>query len=115
MKESSLMKVFDGDKLVGLIDTADTATKRPLDSFEKEVLRIFNEYQELQAENKRLKEEYKDYERLYELADGIDCKCDIGPPWNKCPQCKAAHALNECGEIIGEAIREIEQALQGDQ
>lgn len=63
----------------------------------------------LLSKNKRLEEKYKHYERLYELAAGRNCKCDTGPPWNRCPQCIAAHALNECGEIIREAIYDIEQ------
>lgn len=67
----------------------------------------------LEADNKRLKEEYKDYEYLCEIADQDECKCDTGPPWNKCLQCTAAHALNECGEIAGEAICKINQALKG--
>lgn len=50
-KESSLLKVFDGERLVSLYDGYSDATKRPLDIFEKEVLRIFKEYQQLQAEN----------------------------------------------------------------
>lgn len=50
MEESSLLKVFDGNRLVGLIDGADSAAKKPLDLFEKEILRIFDEFQQLQAQ-----------------------------------------------------------------
>ena len=63
MEDSSLMKVFNGEVLVDLIDGADNADKNPLTIFEKEVLRIFNEHTKLQAqlsdlrgENEKLKE-----------------------------------------------------------
>jgi len=61
-EESSLIKVFDGDKLIGLENGCNLASQQPLTLFEAEVLRIFGEYTQLQtrielldAENKRLK------------------------------------------------------------
>ncbi len=78
MKESSLLKVFDGDRLVHLVDGCDNADKRPLSLFEKEVLRIFGEHKRLQqriAEAiKYLKSEAekigRDPELPYEYWDG---------------------------------------------
>ena len=47
MKASSLLKVFDGNRLVGLIDGCNNVDKQPLDLFEKEILRIFDEHKQL--------------------------------------------------------------------
>ncbi len=46
MKKSSLLKVFDGNKLIHLEDGAQNADCLPLTSFEKEILRIFKEHKE---------------------------------------------------------------------
>ncbi len=66
--------------------------------------------------NKRLKERYKDYERLWEIADHDDCdgSCDEFPPHKKCPRCSAGHLINELGEIRSDGLREIEQAIEGE-
>lgn len=66
----------------------------------------------LRTANEKLREDYKDHERLEEIYDQNDCNCDTGPPWNKCICCTAGHALNECGEIVGNALQEIDQALK---
>ncbi len=47
-EESSLIKVFDGDILVDLIDNATNADRKSLTLFEREILRIFREYKNLQ-------------------------------------------------------------------
>lgn len=57
MYKSSLMKLWDGGKLVGLTVSQETAGADPLDEFEQEILRIFNENARLKAEIKELKEE----------------------------------------------------------
>lgn len=108
----ALFKVFDGNTLVDLIWNVSTTANAPIPTQEeKEFMRIFTEHKQLQAANAKLREEYKDYERLEEICDQNDCRCDTGPPWNKCIRCTAAHALNECGETVGEALQEIDQAL----
>ena len=63
MKVSSLLKVFDGNRLVGLIDGCNNADKQPLDLFEKEILRIFTEHKQLQAENVNLRAELEEEKR----------------------------------------------------
>ena len=65
----------------------------------------------LQAQLDKAKEQHRDYDRLYEITNEGECKCDTGPPWNNCIRCMAAHALNECGEIESIALQNIEQAL----
>jgi len=54
MIDSSLAKIFQNGRLVGLCEVAETAGDPPLNEFEKEVLRIFKEYKQLQAEKKQL-------------------------------------------------------------
>ncbi len=55
MKESSLVKIFDGcGKLVGLKNTRQVATDPALTLFEVEILRIFNEHEQLQEEKEML-------------------------------------------------------------
>lgn len=55
-KESSLIKIWDGDKLIGLVDGCNTAVKQPLDDFEREVLKMFNENKQFRIELDKLKE-----------------------------------------------------------
>ena len=59
-------------------------------------------------------EKYIDYERLWELADKDNCDgdCDLEPPHNRCAECLARSALNDLGEMCGQLIDEIEQALK---
>ena len=66
-------------------------------------------------ENTKLKERYKDYERLWEIADADECDgdCDKDAPYERCPECSAGSLINELGEIRGVGLREIEQALKG--
>ena len=70
----------------------------------------------IDAENERPKERYKDYERLWEIADQDKCDgdCDSNPPYKTCPECTAGCAINQCGEIRDDALRGIEQALKGE-
>ena len=51
MRMSPLIKTFQGNKLVGLAIHEPNATDTAPDLFELEIVRIFNEYQELKAEN----------------------------------------------------------------
>jgi hypothetical protein len=44
---------------------------------------------------------------LNKIADK-DCTCEDKPPYKRCPACIAAHALSEVGEILDEAVRELE-------
>lgn len=66
------------------------------------------------AENKRLKERYEEYEKLWEIAEQDKCNgdCDEKPPHKTCPECIAGRTINECGEIRDYALREIDQALK---
>lgn len=68
----------------------------------------------LQAENKQLKERYKEHEQLWKLADQNNCEgnCDNKYPYKQCPECIAKSAINECGEIRDTALRDIDQALK---
>ena len=52
-------------------------------------------------------DEIKKLEQLADL-DNCDGNCDINPPYKKCPRCYAITVLNEVGEIVREAIKEIE-------
>lgn len=108
MKESALLKCFDKDgKLVSLIRVDNNADKPSLDSFEEEVWRIFFEYQ-------KLKSQYKNYERLWEIVDMDECDgdCDDPPDYERCPSCTAGSLINELGEILGYGLRDIEQAIE---
>ena len=50
MEDSSLIKVYDGTRLIDLIDISnESASKCSLDGFEKEVLHVFNEYKRLRG------------------------------------------------------------------
>ncbi len=51
MRESPLLKTFDGDRLVGLCIVSGTATDPAPDMFETEIVRIFNEHKILKEEN----------------------------------------------------------------
>lgn len=50
-------------------------------------------------------------EFLDKYADMDNCEgdCDESPPYRKCPECLACHALNEVGEVLDNAVREIEK------
>ena len=79
-------------------------------------LKACDKIEQLEVKKKRLKERYKDYERLWEIADHDDCdgSCDEFPPHKKCPRCSAGHLINELGEIRSDGLREIEQAIEGE-
>jgi len=51
-----------------------------------------------------LEERYKDYEKLWELADQNNCDgdCDLNLPYKRCPECAAGCKLNELAEIRSE-------------
>lgn len=115
----------DSYRFVEMFDTEEDA-EEVLAALEK-VNILFNLYKiveednnqtnkTLQAEIKRLRERYKDQERLWELADQDNCEgnCDLEPPHKQCAECLARSVINECGEIFGDATREIEQVLKKD-
>ncbi len=49
MRDSSLIQILNGNKLIELVDGCTEATKPQLDSFEKEMLRIFKENKQLRT------------------------------------------------------------------
>lgn len=108
-KESPLMTIWDGGKLVGLHIHCPTATCPQPDRLEEELVRIFNEKMELEAKSKKLKERYKDQEQLWKLVAHDKCNgdCDLEPTYKQCPECLAKHGLNFLGEIVSEALWEI--------
>ena len=69
---------------------------------------------QLEAEIKRLKERYKEYEQLWKIVDQGTCdgNCDLESPYMKCPACLAGSVINECGEIRSAALQDIEQAFK---
>lgn len=64
--------------------------------------------------HEKLVERYKDNERLWKLADQDNCDgdCDLETPHKRCVECLARSALNDLGEMRGQLIDEIEQALE---
>jgi len=50
-------------------------------------------------------------EFLDKYADMDNCEgdCDDSSPYQKCPECLARKALNEAGEVLYNAVREIEE------
>lgn len=52
-RESPLMKIWEGNKLVGLVMHCNTASQPEPTPFEWEIVRIFEEHIKLEAENKR--------------------------------------------------------------
>lgn len=68
------------------------------------------EIEQLKVENRRLKKRYKDQDRLWTLADQDNCDgdCDLEPPHKECPECLARSVINECGEIFGNVLSEID-------
>ena len=80
-------------------------------------------YQKLQAtatittQAKRiegLELEYERHERLLKFANQDSCNidCDLPPYSRECPEHIAKRVLNECGEIVDNALREIDQVLK---
>lgn len=57
MKESAMYKVWDNNTLIDLFIHCPTATSVAPTREEEELVRIFKEHRQLQAENERLKEE----------------------------------------------------------
>lgn len=55
MRESPMISIWDGDKLVGLQINQPVATSPTPTKLEIELVRIFNEHKQLQAESKKLK------------------------------------------------------------
>lgn len=52
----------------------------------------------------------KDQERIWTLADQDNCDgyCDRAFPYKRCPECLARSVINECGELFGDVLREID-------
>lgn len=70
--------------------------------------------QAINSHEKLAEKHYKDYKRLWELADKDNCDgdCDLEPPHNRCAECLARSALNDLGEMRGQLMDEIEHALE---
>lgn len=54
----------------------------------------------------------KNWERLWELADGDKCEgnCDLEPPHKQCPECLATGVINECGELLDGVLDAMQEA-----
>jgi hypothetical protein len=47
------------------------------------------------------------YEELERIYAATDCECKDEPPYDICRSCTAAHAVNEAGAIMRDALKEL--------
>ena len=52
--------------------------------------------------------------KLEEIYDNNDCECINAPPYTRCKACTAAHALNDIGDRVREALKELEPLIGGE-
>ncbi len=52
-----------------------------------------------------------DWEYLIRICNERDCECKDEPPYTRCRYCQAAHALNEAGEVLRDAVRELKEEV----
>jgi hypothetical protein len=45
---------------------------------------------------------------LENICNTTDCECKDEPPYQDCRYCLAAHALNDCGDILRFALKELD-------
>jgi hypothetical protein len=112
------------DKLKEAEDSAKDARIKHYDSIDanqtykwimQDMFKLVGEAIAILEKQPDVEERYKDYERLWVLADQDNCTgdCDLNPPHKKCPECRAGEAINDCGETRDYALRVIEQVLKG--
>lgn len=103
-KKSAMKQLWDGNKLVGLIIHCPTAANVAPTRFEEEIVRIFNEHQELRTANAKLRALLINAEPKWAIQNWLERELeksqeDFDKTWNKPSRkqrsCEMAKHINQ--------------------